>query len=169
MTIRVLGAGLLMAGCWGFGWSISASHRAEVRMLRQLLAATQEMEWELRYRLTTVPALCRLAAGKTGGPVQDIFRELGQALDSCAVSEVSGCMNGLLSKSPVPRRVNQCLKELGETLGRFDLESQLLGLQALSHRCRELLGETEANAAERMRTYQTLALCAGAALVILFV
>ncbi len=168
MTLRILGAGLLMAGCWGFGWSISANHRAEVRMLRWILGAIQEMEWELRYRLTTVPELCRLAAQATGGAVREIFLELGETLDSCTVSEVSGCMNGLLTRHTLPRRVNVCLKELGASLGRFDLESQLLGLQALSHRCRELLGETEENASERMRTYQTLALCAGAALVILF-
>lgn len=165
--IRLAGAVLLMAGCGGFGFSLAAAHRREAAMLRRLIHGLQEMEWELKYRMTELPELCRIAADAAGGEVRDIFRELSGKLIRCEVTDIAASLNGILSCRELPRRVRRNIRQLGASLGRFDLEGQLQGLQAVRLQCREDLKALEENSIQRLRSYQTLALCAGAALAIL--
>ena len=58
---------------------------------------------------------------------------------------------------------------LGRWLGRFDLDGQLKGLDAVRQECRRHLEELNNNREVRLRSYQTLGLCAGAAIAILFI
>lgn len=138
-------------------------------MLRQLLSALQEMEWELKYRLTPLPVLCSTCAAVSSGQLRGFFLALEKDLESGIFAEVSGCMNGLLQTMHLPGRCSSCLKELGISLGRYDLEGQLQGIGAVKARCSSYLEEMECHRSERLRSYQTLALCAGGALVILLV
>lgn len=156
-----------MAGCAIFGYSLAAASRREMRQLRQLLGAVQEMEWELKYRLTELPELCRIAADAAGGKLRLLFRELADRLDRREVTQVTASFNALLSRQDFPRRVRKNLCQLGRSLGRFDLEGQLQGLEAVRYQCRKDLKELEAGSVQRQRSYQTLALCAGASLIIL--
>ena len=48
-------------------------------------------------------------------------------------------------------------------------QGQILGLEAVRSHCRSELDALSANQDERLRSYQTLGLCTGAALAILFV
>ena len=160
---------MLVSGCGSFGFLLGANYRREMRMLKNLLSSLREMEWELKYRLTPLPELCGIAAAASGGKIGELSLELNDALETGACSEISGCMNGLLQTMDIPRRTEKCLKNLGNSLGRYDLEGQLQGLQAVKAECCGFLEELEAHRTERVRSYQTLGLCAGAALVILFV
>lgn len=166
--VRLLGAALILAGCGGFGFTLSAARRREIRMLRQLIRALQEVQWELKYRMTALPELCRTAAMASGGILKDIFLELAGKLERREVMDLSGSLNAIVSEREVPRRVKQNLRQLGASLGRYDLEGQLQGLEAVRRQCRKDLKELEENCASQLRSYQTLALCAGAALAILF-
>ena len=76
--IRLLGAAMLVAGCGGFGFSLASAQRREARMLHRLISVLQEMEWELKYRMTELPELCSLAADASGGSLRSVFRELGE-------------------------------------------------------------------------------------------
>ena len=55
-----------------------------------------------------------------------------------------------------------------DTLGRFDLPGQLRGLESAIRSTEEALRQLRDGAADRRRSYQTLGLCAGAAMAILF-
>ena len=61
------------------------------------------------------------------------------------------------------------LLELGKNLGNFDMAGQLQGLEYARTLCRENLEKLMHNKESRLRSYQTLGLCAGAAIAILFV
>lgn len=167
--IRLVGALLLLGGCGGFGLTMVGHYRREIAMLRQLISLLQEMEWELKYRLTPLPELCGICAAGSGGQLRELFLSLRKDLESGMFAEVSGCMNAHLQSMAFPGRCESCLKELGSSLGRYDLEGQLQGIRAVRCRCRSCLEEMESHRPERLRSYQTLALCAGAALVILLV
>lgn len=169
MMIRIMGAVMLVGGCGGFGFLMGLYYRKEIRILRILLKSIQEMEWELKYRLTPLPKLFAVAATVSDKKLQELYCNMESALDSGMYSEVSGCMNGFLHKMDFSFRCNKCLKELGKTLGRYDLDGQLQGLQAVKAQCRSYIEELESHRSERLRSYQTLGLCAGAALVILLV
>ncbi len=167
--IRFMGAALLIAGCGGFGFSVASAHRREAALLRHLIKGLREMEWELKYRLTGLPGLCRVAGDAAGGELRSVFQELAEKLDRREVDEISGCLNGILLSHSLPRSVRRNLRQLGRSLGRFDLEGQLQGLEVLRQQCRQDLSALEEGAQQRLRSYQTLALCGGVALAILLV
>lgn len=170
MTYKWIGAVLVVLGCGGCGISMALEQRRRERLLHQLVQAVEYMEWELQYRLTPLPELCRRAGREATGSLGQVFRELSSALDNCASPEVSGCMKEVLhSHRELPGSIRRLLGRLGHTLGRFDLPGQLQGLSSVQKACREEGRRLSENRAERMRNCQTLGLCAGAALVILFI
>ena len=67
MSYRWFGAALVIAGCGGFGFSIASGYKREEGILRQLLRVLNYMEWELQYRLTPLPELCRQAGKESFG------------------------------------------------------------------------------------------------------
>ena len=151
MTMKWIGALLVIAGCGGVGFTMAASYKREERCLRALIRALDFMTCELQFRLTPLPDLCR-AAGSQICPDAD------------------SCMYAALSKMEnLPATTAEALGQLGKSLGRFDLNGQLQGIEQVRVHCRRALSELEAGRDQRIRGYQTLGVCAGAALAILFV
>ena len=167
--IRIFGAALLLLSCCGFGFSLSVSHRKELDMLRTLKKAVQEMEWELKYRMTELPELCILAGNMTGGVLKDIFMELANKMKNREVMDISACFNGIIGQKELPRRVRRNLRQLSVHLGRFDLDGQLQGLEAIRQQCCIDIMELKENSRERLHSYQVIAACMGTALVILLI
>lgn len=170
MIIKWFGAALIVTGCGGFGVSMAAAARQEERQLVQLLHALELMESELQYRLTPLPELCAMAARETGGCMSRLFRQLSDLMARCSHSDVRSCMHDALgSQEGLSRRIRRHLQYLGKSLGRFDLPGQLQGIRAVRNACEADVQALRSNREVRLRSYQTLSLCAGAALVILFV
>lgn len=170
MAYKWIGACLIIASCGGFGLMLCALHKNEEWMLRQLVAALDDMECELQYRLTPLPDLCRNAGGHSKGCIRSFLLSLAEELEYQINSDVSASVNIALQKAgPLPEKTKLNIIQLGNSLGRFDLDGQLKGLEAVRHRCREDLQELTEDKTVRLRSYQTLGLCAGAALVILFI
>ena len=170
MTYRWLGAVLIVAGCGGFGISMAASCRRQERLLGQLIEALQYMQWELQYRLTPLPELCRTAAKESGGLVRTVLRGFSRELEKQMSPDTSGAMLAVLHRMEDLSRPERLLfRKLGSSLGRYDLPGQLEGLESLEKLCERQRKALEDNRDVRLRSYETLGFCAGAALVILFV
>ena len=170
MDYKWIGAVLIIVSCGGFGFSLSAEHRYQETSLRKLISLLDFMACELQYRMTPLPDLCALAAGESGGTLGRIFQKLGEELESAVSADVSGAMEAALSSVqylPVKTRDNLLL--LGRSMGRFDLTGQLSALEAVRASCRRDLEGYIVNRELRLRNYQTLGLCAGAALAILLI
>lgn len=169
MSSKWIGAVLVVFSCGGFGFRIAGSYRRNERLLRQLLNVLDTMESELRYRLTPLTELSRMAARDTGGVLRDVFLNLIRELDWQSEPDAQSCMRAAMDRChDLPASVRRPLRQLGQTLGRFDLAGQLQGLSAVKETCRRELAHLERNRDVRLRSYQTLGLCAGAALAILF-
>lgn len=169
MYYKWIGAVLVIAGCGGYGFSLAAGYRKEEEALRQLARMIGFMECELQYRLTPLPELCRQAAGECKGKLRDVMLCLAVELEQQSMPEVFGCMKMALRSVPeLPRSAKRILMQLGRSLGRFDLPGQIKGLQALETTCIAQRKELAKNRDLRLKSYQTLSLCAGAALAILF-
>ena len=166
--IRLIGACCIFAGCGGFGFSMAAASRREEAELVRLLAALEYMSCELSYRMTPLSALCRAAAQDSGGMVRVFLTELSRELDKQAAPDVQVCIYGLLEQLHPPKLLDRQLRQVGATLGRFDLPGQLRGLEGAIRTTEEALRAIRDGAADRRRSYQTLGLCAGAAMAILF-
>lgn len=169
MSIKYLGAVLVILGCGGVGFSMAATHRREERCLRQLQDVVQYMYCELQFHLTPLPELCRQAGQQGKGEIGLVFLHLGDMLDSQISPEVSGCMQSASAGADLSPRLRELLRAMGQTLGQFDLAGQLKGLESLRSRVTQEQESLSKNREDRLRSYQTLGLCAGAALVILFV
>lgn len=165
-----IGSVLVFAGCGGFGFSLALAHRKRERMLEKLCRMLTVMECELRYRLTPLPELCILAAQETEGVIKEILLRFSCELDRRISPDAASCMRQVLETIELSNRdIRNILMELGRSLGRFDLEGQLKGIDHVRKKCELLLNTTRQQQTERIRCYETLGLCAGAALVILLV
>lgn len=168
--MKIMGAVLIVAACGGFGFMVAASHLKEEKGLRQLLMILDYMECELQYRLTPLPSLCRQAAGEGNTQVHKSFLYLAQELEEQISPDVYRCMSvALLKAKELPRCTHRAMLMLGHSLGRFDLEGQLKGLAFVRQQCNLDLDKLCKNRDTRLRSYQTLGLCAGAAMAILLV
>lgn len=170
MMYKWLGAALVILACGGFGFSLAAAHKREEQALRQLISALDFMECELQYRLTPLPDLCRQAGEQCGGVIGTVLLNLARELECQIAPEVFGCMRSALSGcEALPNATSRLLLQLGKSLGRFDLNGQLKGIEAVRSDCRRTLDKLSENRENTLRSYQTLGLCAGAALAILFI
>lgn len=170
MLIKYLGAGMVVVGCGWTGFRISASHRKETRMLKELISLLEYMECELRYRLTPLPQLCRKASEISGGMLGCVFMALAEELENQISPDAAYCMRTVLGKETALKNIcRDLLLTLGQTLGSFDLEGQLSGLEAVRQECGRELKARQENQDVRLRSYQTLGVCAGAALAILLI
>lgn len=166
--VRILGACCIFAGCGSFGFAMAAASRREETELRRLITALEFMSCELSYRMTPLSTLCRRAAQDSGGTVRYFLTELAGELERQEAPDVQSCVRELLVKLPPAKHLNRQLRELGATLGRFDLPGQLRGLEGAIRSAEETLRSLREGASDRRRSYQTLGLCAGAAMAILF-
>lgn len=170
MTGKLIGAILVICGCGSLGFSIAMQFKREEHALRQLIGALDFMECELQYHLTPLPELCRQAGRENRGPVHHVLTALARELECQISPDVHSCMHAALVCSPeVPKRVRRAFEIMGTSLGRFDMDGQVKGLETVRAYCRRELEGMSANRDSRLRSYQTLGLCAGAALAILFV
>ena len=170
MSIKLLGAVLIILSCGGVGYKICLAHKQEVAALRQLVAALDYMGCELQYRVTPLPELCRETAGACSGPVGKLWLNLAGELEGQVLPNAKACMvSAVASTKGLPDKTKAQLLHLGASLGHFDLKGQLQGIEWARQRCRKELESLTKDQSARLRSYQTLALCAGAALAIIFV
>lgn len=168
--LKGIGALLVILGCTAVGFGMAASHRAEEHALRQLIGALDYMACELQYRLTPLPDLCRQAGKEAKGEIGTVLSKLSCELENQISPDVESCMNAALyGCEEIHAQIRVAFILLGKSLGRFDMEGQLKGLEAVRSHCRRKLEELNTNRDSRLRSYQTLGICAGAALAILLV
>lgn len=170
MNIRWFGVALIIVACGSFGFLLAAHHRNRAQQFRNLIATLQYMECELRYRSTPLPQLCQLAGEQNYGMISRVFRLLAEELNSQISPNAANCMAAVLDKlEGVDSELCQLLTELGKSFGRFDADGQVRGMESVRKICQEKLQLLSQNMDSRLRSYQTLGLCAGAAIAILFV
>lgn len=170
MTIRIIGAMLVIAGCGGIGFSMAFSHLRAESALVQLLRLTEFLSEELRCRLTPLPQACYLCARQGKGPVGAVFSQLARELEQQLQPDATSCMAAVLERQPsLPEAVKRNLVLMGQSLGRFDLSGQLSGLASVRQIAQRDLDGLRCDQDSRLRSYRTLGLCAGAALAILLI
>lgn len=170
MSLKWIGALLIIAGCGGFGFQMAWSVGKEIKAFRQLVSFLDFLSCELSYRMTPLPDAIRMALPSQTGCIKSVMTKLVEELDSQIAPDVASCMSASVGKVPnIPASVRSVLLEFGSLCGNFDLDGQQQGLQYIKQLCQNTLEQLEANRVQRTRSYQTLGLCAGAALAILLV
>ena len=170
MSFKWIGAVLVIISCGGCGFSIAAAYKTEEKMYQTLIRTLQYMNCELQYKLTPLPELCGQAGREVNGTIGKIFLNLSRELQSQLSPDAASCMRKVLNgENDLPHTIRKILLETGSVLGRFDLTGQVQGLESMKVICENALEKLKSHRDERLRGYQTLGLCAGAALVIIFI
>lgn len=170
LSMKWVGAILIVGGCTWFGFSIAYAYRRKIIILKRLLSLIDYMRCELQYRLTPLPLLCKQASMESDGIIRDIFSRLSEELESQLSPDCACCMDKVLDQFPyLPIVIKNLLCSLSRSLGKFDLNGQLQSLDHVRTECREALEKMTTDQDSRLRSYQTLGICSGAAIVILFV
>lgn len=166
--IKILGVLFIVFGCGGIGFLLVRSYRKEVECLQQLTQCLQWMICELNYRMPPLSTLFRGAAEGCKGPISQVFNRFSRELDQQFTPHVSICMNVTLdSFSDLPVKTYHHLRQLGTSLGHFDLQGQVSALEASLTLCQQDLQQLQLKKDEKVRNYQTLSLCAGVALALI--
>ena len=99
-----------------------------------------------------------------------ILFELASEMDSQVAPDVACCLQTVIGRNKkIPPLTQTVLDQLGTSIGRFDLEGQIKGINAVQKECRRNLDHLSQNKEVRLRNYQTLGICAGAAVAILLI
>lgn len=170
MIIRIIGAILIVGTCSAFGFKMSANYKLQQRQMEQLIQAFLFISCEMSYRLTPLSQQFYQCSNLTTGAVQNFFRQASRELSEQISPDAACCMQAALdrTKGLTPAATN-ALKRFSSTLGEFDLDGQLKSLDQTLTLCRQTLAQLNAEQTVRTRNYQTLGICAGAALAILFI
>jgi len=169
-VLKWIGAVLIVAAGGLFGYRLAASHKQEEKALRRMIGALDYMQCELQYHLTPLPDLCRQAGEQYRDLIGQVLLMLAAELECRVSPDVESCVRDTLCQArELPERTKKAFQVLGASLGRFDVEGQIRGLEGVRSFCRMELDSLSQNRDVRLRSYQTLGLCAGAAIAILFV
>ena len=166
--LKIIGAAFVVLSCGFVGFGIARNYKQTIYELEQLLLALEFMQTQMQYQKTPLPLLCQKTAENTLGKVSKAFLAFANELDKYVSADPSVCMTkstDRLWESLPEMRV--LFMHLGRVLGKFDLEGQQKGIAAVHSEAKAKLDSLLLNGESRMRGYQTLGLCAGAAVAIL--
>lgn len=170
MIIRLIGAILIITGCGSVGFIIAMEHKKETKSLEQLLSAIEYIRCELAYRRTPLPGLFRLLSASTTGQIRTYFTSLYFCLKEQRSPDFSVCAKQTMASfTSVTPKTKEALNLLGDALGHYDVAGQIESLNAVYDQVKLIHSDCKNGQKERIRSYQTLALCAGASLAILLV
>lgn len=169
MNLRWIGGILIIVGCGGVGFGMALNYKREESILRRLIQVLDMFCCELECRMTPLPELFQKGANMSSGQLAALLAEVARELEAQVAPDAAYCMASALRKcKDIPGKILFALTDLGRSLGEYDLSGQLQGIRAVQASCNHQLDELENNRTQRIRSYQTLGLCAGAALAILF-
>ena len=170
MQLKWLGALLIVTACGGCGAIIAFQYLHKIRFCKQFIAVLEYMECELAYRAPALPQLCVQAAGHTQGVLRNVLLSYAREMETQIAPDLVLCMSYSMEKIKTLDEFQRgILSMFAVNLGHFDIPGQLKGLEHVKMEIGELLTSLLESKNSRIRSYQTLGLCAGAALVILFV
>ena len=166
--LKLVGAAFVVFSCGFVGFAIAQNYKQTIYELEQLLLALDYMQVQMQYQKTPLPELCQKTAEHTRGKVSKAFSSFAKELDRHVSADPSVCMANATDMfwERLPE-LHGLFMRLGSVLGKFDLEGQQKGIAAVHGEAKGKLDSLFANKEGRMRGYQTLGLCAGAAVAIL--
>ena len=168
MNMRIMGAILLIIGSAGTGFAMTSAFRREVVVLRQMENLICDIYCDLEYRLTPLPQLLCEEASRFNGVLRVFLLCVVKELEAQISPNIACCFEAALSKHPeLPASVQRILQELGESLGRFNLQGQLRCLDNVKNSCKRILLSLENKQTGYTRSCQAYCLCVGVAVALL--
>lgn len=169
--MRAAGALMICLACLMYCLRYS---RAAGARLRELDCAAYMLELtaaELESRLTPLPELARKLSQSLGEPASGFLIRLMDGMDSLGEKSFSGIWSecAKLSFGALEEDELSALSELGTSLGRYDIDSQLSAIALCAAKLRNGAASCRTQTPEKRRLHLGLACSAAAILVVLLI
>lgn len=170
MNVKILGAVVIIITCGGIGFHMSKIYSLQEQQLDELIQAFEYIKCELQYRLTPLAVQFQQCSTITSGSISAFFSLMTSELEAQISPNAKYCLTAALNRSTgLTSAAVQVLSYFGKTLGAFDFQGQLSCVNQTIVFSQEILNRLKHNHTAKTRNYQTLGLCTGAALVVLFI
>lgn len=170
MIIRLIGASMIIAGCAFCGVITANAQKNEISALEELIRILDSLCCELEYNRSPLPVLCKKIGSNGAGQVAAFFQGVADEMDAQIKPNVKACVHAALnSHTDIPKECRKLLLQLGDSLGRFDLDGELLNIQSVRSSAIQKLEFLHLERKEKGRTNQTLWICAGVAAAVLMI
>lgn len=168
-SIQGAGAALLLGGALAFGAAELAALRRRVRFLGELVAALELMRGELCTRLLPMADLLETMAEETREPLRGFFRRVRRNMERLGESSFPALWGEALTEAhlPLTEEESRTLRELGASLGRYDLQLQQAALQRTALRFTAYLQAAEEKARREGKVHLFFPVAAAIAVVVI--
>ena len=170
--MKLLGMVFIVSSAAYGGIAMAQDLRRRCRILRQITSALELMRSELSYCGTPLPKVFALMAAASEGVVAAMFSSVAKCMDKFRWITPDACMRRVMSEQTVISRIPgipDTLLQLCATLGSYDLDHQLRGIDLAASRINQMIVEVDQELKGKCRMYRTIGVCAGLALAILLV
>ena len=170
MIGKWIGAICIFTACTSVGFSLAFKQIREIKMLEQWIRIAHRIEKEIGYYGKSIPDVFRMISYEEKGELAQVFLRTAIEMENQIYPDASQCLSIAVAKTErLPGSILELLDFLGNELGKYNLDEQLKGIAQISTIAMEKRNQLCKDRVKRIRGYQTLGLCAGAALVILFI
>ena len=169
--MKLAGSVMIAAACLLYCVLYLGQQKLRARELESIAALLEQMGAELAARLTPLPELIELLGGRVPGPAKDFLARLGTAMSNLGDESFymiwSRCVK--LSFKQLMADELQMLTELGNTLGRYELQRQLQALDVCAGLIRVRAAQYRQELPGKRKLHMGLACASGALLVIVLI
>lgn len=159
---------LLIAGSAGIGCRIAAVHKQEVVQLYQIRRIIEYIICDLQWLQNPLPQIIHNAFGCASGSLKQVLQEYVLQLEAQISPNPGCCMEAAIRCFPeISDSTRKYLLELGESLGNFDQQGQLLCIQGINTKCINELTELEKKLPVHTRCCKAYSLCIGIILTLI--
>jgi len=162
--IRVAGAVLVGASGAVMGVYMGRGLRLRVKVLGLLIFALQTIESEISFARTPLPEIIKKLSLLGDSPVSELFKDMSLRFESRHDSFAQvwcGCLRKRRDELALTGEETEILCDLGTSLGRYDLESEVRTLRLATRRLERCLEAARERQAKEGRLCSTLGLSAG--------
>lgn len=168
--MRYIGRALLCGGLCMLGICAAQRLKRRERNLSELICGFEAVRRELKYNLAPLAELFKLGASQTTGEVSAFFSKSAECANE---------LNGVDFKTKWIQVIEErwlelteadilVLKQLGGTLGRYDVDEQARALDVTIERLRELRRLADERSIRIGKVYNVLGIISGAFAFLLF-
>lgn len=169
--LKLLGALCVMAGALWCGTGAIGGLRRRAQALGELHGSLVWLEEEMTFRMAPLPQLLEQLGKDRQGEVSQFFQETARSLQRDPEGGLyPSWRQAMVRYLPLLRQEErQVLLEVGQTLGRYDVQTQRQALSRGARRMAVFRDEARGEVKRLGKVYAALSLAGGAAVILVLV